>query len=115
MRLEVDEEKIVDRGRISIFDINTNDIDLTASELELKKHTGYDQEHLRRLKYLFRQVTGPSRETLTKEDFESTARSMCHALTASNHAHQLAETLFRAYDKNTNGLIDFEEMVEFVW
>ena len=104
-----------DRGRISLFDINTNDIDLSSSELELKRHTGYDDEHLRRLKYLFRQVTGPDRQTLSMEDFESAARLMCHALTESNRAHQLAESLFRAYDKNTNGLIDFEEMVEFVW
>ena len=107
--------KHVDLGRISIYDVNTDDIELSPTDLQLKTHTGYDDDHLRRLKSLFQQATGPTRQTLNKPDFESAARSLCRFLTESNRAHHLAEILFKIYDKNTNGLIDFAEMVDFVW
>ena len=96
--------KHVDLGRISI-----------SADSQLKTHTGYDDDHLRRLKALFQQATGPTRQTLNNPNFESAARSLCRFLTESNRAHHLAEILFKIYDKNTNGLIDFAEMVDFVW
>jgi Ca2+-binding EF-hand superfamily protein len=40
---------------------------------------------------------------------------MCQSLTESNRAHHLAEILFKAYNKNINGSIDFSEMIDFVW
>jgi hypothetical protein len=108
-------KKSPDLGRISVYDYNIDDIELTSSEIQLKNHTGYGEEHLRRLKYLFQQITGPEKKTLDVNHFESAARSICHSLTESNEAHRLAEILFKAYDKNTNGSIDFHEMVDFVW
>jgi Ca2+-binding EF-hand superfamily protein len=104
-----------DRGRISIYDLNTDNIQLSLSEVQLKNHTGYDEEHLKRLKYLFQQLTDPEHNTLDVNHFESAARSMCHSLTESSDAHHLAEILFKAYDKNINGSIDFPEMIDFVW
>lgn len=105
----------LDLGRISIYDLNTNDIKLSSSDIQLKIYTNYDEQHLKRLKYLFQQITGPNKTTLDIEHFELAARSLCHSLTESNEAHHLAEILFKAYDKNTNDLIDFHEMVQFVW
>jgi Ca2+-binding EF-hand superfamily protein len=108
-------KKSPDLGRISIYDLNTDDIELSSSEIQLKKHTGYDEEHLKRLKYLFQQITGPETSTLDVHHFESAARSICQSLTESSRAHHLAEILFKAYDKNINGSIDFSEMIDFVW
>ncbi len=105
----------LDLGRISIYDLNTNDIKLSSSDIQLKTYTGYDEQHLKRLKCLFQQITGPDKTTLDIEHFELAARSLCHSLTESNEAHHLAEILFKAYDKNTNDLIDFHEMINFVW
>ena len=56
-----------DLGRVSIYDLNTDDI-------QLKTHTGYDEEHLKRLKYLFQQITNPEKNTLDINHFESAAR-----------------------------------------
>ncbi|CAF1180673.1 unnamed protein product [Adineta ricciae] len=109
------DRKHADLGRISIYDIETDKIQLSSEDLQLKEHTGYDDEHLKRLKYLFQQITGPQRTTLDTEHFESAVRSMCRSLTESREAHRLAEILFQAYDKNTNGSIDFPEMIDFVW
>ncbi|UJR31219.1 hypothetical protein I4U23_018723 [Adineta vaga] len=109
------DRKTPDLGRISIYDIETDKIKLSSTDIQLKKHTGYDDEHLKRLKYLFQQITGPQINTLDIEHFESAARSMCRSLTESHEAHHLAEILFKAYDKNTNGAIDFAEMIDFVW
>ncbi|CAF0739839.1 unnamed protein product [Adineta steineri] len=107
--------KDLDLGRISIYDLNTDNIELSLSDIQLKKFTGYDDEHLKRLKYLFQQIAGPNKDTLDMNHFESAARSMCHSLTESSEAHHLAEILFQAYDKNTSGSIDFSEMIDFVW
>jgi len=49
--------KSPDLSRISIYDFNTNDIELSLTDIQLKNHTGYDEEHLKRLKYLFQQIT----------------------------------------------------------
>lgn len=102
-------------GRISLVDFNITAIKLSSLDMKLQDHTGYNEEHLKRLKYLFQQLTSPNKDTLDLVQFESAARSLCHSLTTSSDAHHLAEILFKAYDKNTNDLIDFHEMVEFVW
>ena len=104
-----------DLGRISIYDINTTDIKLTSSEMQLKNHTGYDDEHLKRLKYLFQQITDSRKKNLDVQHFELAVRSICHSLTESSEADHLAEILFQTYDKNTDGSIDFYEMIDFVW
>lgn len=103
--------KQTDRGRISIYDFNIEHIDLSSSDLQLKHRTGYDDEHLKRLKFLFRQITGPHRTTLNRDDFQSAVRLICQ----SSKSSEFSEKLFEIYDKNTNGQIDFSEMVEFVW
>jgi hypothetical protein len=75
------------QGRISIYDVNTDDIELSSSETQLKKHTVYDEEHLKQLKYLFQQITGPENNNLDAKHFESAARSICHSLTESSEAN----------------------------
>lgn len=104
-----------DLGRISLYDFNISEIELSSLDMQLRNHTGYNEEHLKRLKYLFQQITEPNKDTLDIDQFELAARSLCRSLTASSEAHHLAEILFKAYDRNTNDLIDFHEMVEFVW
>jgi len=83
--------------------------------MKLKTHTGYNDEHLKRLKYLFQQILDSQQNSLDEKHFELAVRSICHSLTQSNQAHRLAERLFKAYDKNTDGSIDFAEMIDFVW
>lgn len=108
-------EKKPDLGRISLYDFNISDIKLSSLDIQLQNHTGYNEEHLKRLKYLFQQLTGPMKNTLDIDQFEQATRSLCHSLTESNEAHHLAEILFKAYDRNSNNQIDFSEMIEFVW
>ena len=108
-------EKKSDLGRISLYDFNISDIKLSSLDIQLKKHTGYNEEHLKRLKYLFQQLTGPKKNTLDIDQFEQVTRSLCRSLTESSEAHRLAEILFKAYDRNRNNQIDFHEMIEFVW